>query len=203
MTHRVHAGTTTCYCSFCNCTSTLLELSVHFSLSGWQGSKAALPIMCRLPWCIWAALQFKLYVCVKHTVYRCLAGESYILMGRFLSVPLVWSSQATSFHWTKCPNYSQVCMQFRECTVKATSSGSSLWPCVDSTYPMWDSACIISAEAKHSLTNHILGWGSQLKWMSWFLMSWFELIMVNRWCDFSRDHKRYTGYVWTLNISFI
>lgn len=59
------------------------------------------------------------------------------------------------------------------------------------------------SEALHSFTNHTLGWGSLLKLMNWLFTSWFELLIINKWCDFSNDHKRYTGYVWTLNTRFM
>lgn len=80
-----------------------------------QESKAALPTMCRSPYYIWAALQFKFFS-VKHTVYRCSVGEPFIFSSRFMILPLKWLSESSYFHWTKPPSNSWMLLKFRECT---------------------------------------------------------------------------------------
>lgn len=78
--------------------------------------------------------------------------------------------------------------------VHGNPSRLSLWPCVGFTDPKWGSGCIIPAEINQKLIEH---------WLSAQLNEWIaNCLWLSGKVIISRDHTRYTGYVWTLNTSF-
>lgn len=141
---------------------------------GRQGSKAALIIMC-----MWAALKFKLF-CIVHTASRCLSSGLFICLRRFLI--LLVCKNFTASH-ESCG----LCM--------TTPRGSLCDPVWRFTDPKWGSGCIIPAEIDQKLTEH---------WLSAQLNEWISnCLWLSGKVIISRDHTRYTGYVWTLNTSFM